>query len=78
MEAQASRNDMFLVGISVWQLHDVTYSRLFQNTFGFLIFIYVTFILTQGLLWLHDLGTVINTAISHFTGSAMAQTELTQ
>lgn len=78
MEVQASRNNMFLVGTSVCQLHDVTYSRLFQNTFCFLIFIYVTFILTQGLLWLHDLGTVINTAITHFTGSAMAQTELTQ
>lgn len=77
MEVQASRSYMFSLGTSVCQLPGVTYSRLFKNTFCLLIFIYVTFILMQTLLWQHDLGTVINTAITHFTGSAMAQTELT-
>lgn len=78
MEVQASRSYMFSVGMSGCQLHGVIYSRLFKNAFCFLIFIYVTFIFMQALLCLRDLGTVINTAITHFTGSAMAQTELAQ
>lgn len=50
MEVQASRSYMFLVGASVCQRRGVTCSRLFRNSFCFLIFIYVTFILMQALL----------------------------